>query len=183
MDNSARKPRKDTINESLPLQKSPKAIPGHLPINSECQYGKSQPHRKRTYQKLPLSTQLRPTVAVKGSSNCERVHKWVTLGTGQTSVACVSVGGAAGLIYWRMLDSLEGLNGISQRRHRGCWESETVDSVCACSRSCMCWTVCVKKQWCNGEICLERLQSLTVLTHSRVTYSFGPAIFILTTCL
>lgn len=46
-----------------------------------------------------------------------------------------------------------------------------------------CAGLCVKKQWCNSEICLERLQSSTVLTHSRVTYSFGPAIFILTTCL
>lgn len=73
----------------------------------------------------------------------------MTLGTGQTSRACVSVGGAARLIYWRMLDSLEGLSGISQRRHRGCGESETVDGVGACVRACVLDCVCLEAvvQW------------------------------------
>lgn len=38
-------------------------------------------------------------------------------------------GGAARLIYWRMLDSPAGLSGISQRRHGGLLEAQVMDGI------------------------------------------------------
>ena len=43
---------------------------------------------------------------------------------------CLS-GGAAGLIYWRRLDSPVALRWISQRRHRGLLEALAMDGVSA----------------------------------------------------
>ncbi len=60
---------------------------------------------------------------------------------------CLS-GGAARLIYCRMLDSPVGLSGISQRRHGGLLKAQAMDGVGVC----VCVCVCVQRGWWTAEI-------------------------------